>query len=522
MGPELDARPRETFYRWGCVALSALLVALSFPNPFALTLHPWGAPLAWVALVPFFYVLEGLPPLKAARWGMLLGFLMFGAVLYWIALLKEAQNLRVWGWLALAFILSLYIALFGFLQRFLRVGTGLFSSVATAALWTAVEYFRGSWPFGGFPWGQIGYAHAVSPSLLFWTTFTGIWGLTFLTVFVSCEIASSVKAAQAGRKREACRRSGWAVGLVLALYAVGSLCMWQPQAASRALRVACLQPNVDQSMKWSKANEDGTYRILEGLTRSAVPLKPSLILWPETASPNFLLWNLPALERVTKMVRDSRTPTLVGCLDAVKVQGKGVQQFNSADAFSASGSLCGTFHKMHLVPFGEYVPFQKYLLFLGPVVGDLGNFNSGVTHRSFDAENFTYTPLICYEAIFPKEVRSASLTGADLLVNISNDAWYGRTAALYQHALLCATQAASVRRPMVRAANTGISFLADASGRITASSTWWKEEVLVGEVPSASGATLYQRWGDWFPVFCWIMVLGLWIRAAWLGRFNRS
>jgi apolipoprotein N-acyltransferase len=522
VGHDLDARLREGSFRWGCVALSALLVALSFPNPIALTLHPWGAPLAWVALVPFFYVLEGLPPVKAARWSMLFGFLMFGAVLYWIALLKEAQNLRVWGWLALALVLSLYIALFGFLHRFLRIGASLFSSSATAALWTAVEYFRGSWPFGGFPWGQIGYAHAGSPSLLFWTTFTGIWGLTFLTVFVSCEIASAFKASQAGRKREARRRAGWAVGLVLGLYAVGSLCMWHAQAASRILRVACLQPNMDQSMKWSKANEDNTYRIMESLTRSAVPLEPSLIIWPETASPNYLLWNLMALERVTKMVRDSKTPTLVGCLDAVKVQGRGVQQFNSADAFSASGLLCGTFHKMHLVPFGEYVPFQKYLRFLGPVVGDLGNFNSGVTHRLFDAKDFTYTPLICYEAIFPMEARNASLTGADLLVNISNDAWYGRTAALYQHALLCAAQAAAVRRPMARAANTGISFLADASGRITASSTWWKEEVLVGEVPSASGATLYQRWGDWFPIFCWIGVLGLLIRVAWLGRFNRS
>jgi apolipoprotein N-acyltransferase len=264
---------------------------------------------------------------------------------------------------------------------------------------------------------------------------------------------------------------------------------------------------VDQSVKWSKAFEAGTYRIIDRLMQSATPLHPSLIVWPETASPNFLMWNPNALARVSKMVRDSKTRALVGCLDAQKVQGLGIQQFNSADAFTATGGFSGAFHKMHLVPFGEYMPFQKYLSFLGPVVSDLGNFNGGVSHRVFSAGEFTYTPLICYEAIFPRDVRNASLTGADLLVNISNDAWYGHTAALYQHALLCSAQAAAVRRPMARAANTGISFLADASGRITASSTWWKEEVLVGEVFTASGETLYRRWGDWFPWLCVILPL---------------
>lgn len=504
--PARAPRPLGFLTGWLWAATSAVLVALSFPNPFALSLHPWGAPLAWFALTPFFVSLEGLSPARCARRSWALGFLMFGAVLYWIALLQEAQGLRVWGWLALSLILSLYVALFGFLYGILRPGSGVRGSLVAAALWTSVEAFRGCWPFGGFTWGQIGFAHAACPALLAWTAWGGVWVLTFASAFTAHEAAGVFLAWREGGRRVASLRLAGLGALLAVLYGAGAWMMWRPAPGTRTFRVACLQPNVDQSVKWSKHYEEDTYRILERLTVSVAPLHPALTVWPETASPNFLLWSPTALERVSRMVRNSGVPTLVGCLDAERQRGSGVRQYNAAVFLDGSGAPVGAYHKRHLVPFGEYVPFQRYLAFLGPVVADLGSFERGAAPAAFQADGFRFAPLICYEAIFPRDVRSAAGTGADLLVNISNDAWYGRTAALYQHAQLCAALAASVRRPMARAANTGISFLADASGRVTASTPWWKEEALVGDVPAADGSTFYARFGDWFPWGCALVV----------------
>ncbi len=506
-----------TWGRVAWVALSALLVALSFPNPLALSLHPWGAPLAWIALAPLFIAWRGLRPAATARCAWLFGFLMFSMVLYWVALLEAAEYLRFWGWLALSLVCSLYVALVGLAQGWVRPPEGRGGSALLASLWTAMEFFRGAWPFGGFTWGQIGFAHASSPALLAWTSLTGIWCLTFASVFVSAEAAAAHHLFHSGRRRESLARLAGAALLVATLYGVGSILQWRPSPGSKPLKVACLQPNLPQDEKWSPESETRTYDILESLTQTVAPLRPSLIVWPETASPNYLLWRPDALTRVARIVRRSGVAALVGCLDAEQV-GETERHYNSANAFSPEGVPRGAYHKVHLVPFGEYVPFQRYLRFLGPVVGDLGSFDRGEGPRLFAVRDLTYTPLICYEAIFPRDARLAARTDADLLVNISNDAWYGRTAALYQHALLCAAQSAAVRRPMARAANTGISFLADASGKVVATTEWWRQEALVAEVPSATGTTLYRRWGDWFGWFCVLVGLGAIAFRAWKAK----
>ncbi len=508
--PDRAAFPR----RWGLAFSAAALAALSFPSPLSLSLHPWGAPLAWVALAPAFALLEGLRPNRAARWGFLFGYLMFGAIIYWIALLVEAKNLKVLGWAALTAIMACYPALFAWLLARLRPAKGPVGSLAAAALWTAVEFFRGSWPFGGFPWGQIGVAHAVSPALLYWTTWTGVWGLTFLSAYFAREAYRLWAERDDSGIRGILRRpraQAW-IGGILCLYVVGHLCCWKPTVGGRTVRVACLQPSVDQSLKWTKAYEDATYGIMERLTRTVTPLDPGLVIWPETAAPSFLRWSPNSMTRVQGIVGQSGLHTLVGCLDAEKSGNNpsDVRQYNAAIDFSGAGKPLGTYHKSHLVPFGEYVPFQKYLTFLGPVVADLGDFNAGSGPVKFEAKGFSYSPMICYEAIFPRDGRAAADTGADVLVNISNDAWYGRTAALYQHVLLCSVRSAEERRPMARAANTGICALVDPSGKITASTPWYQEEALVGELPLAQGQTLYAKWGDWFPWACvWASVLGV-------------
>ncbi|HJT24819.1 MAG TPA: apolipoprotein N-acyltransferase, partial [bacterium] len=166
------------------------------------------------------------------------------------------------------------------------------------------------------------------------------------------------------------------------------------------------------------------------------------------------------------------------------------------------------YHKRHLVPFGEFVPFQKYLTFLGPVVGDLGSFDSGDSYGRFQVRGFSYTPMICYEVIFPGDVYRAFQTGADALVNISNDAWYGRTASPYQHAMMAVVRAAEEHKPLFRAANTGICLATDPFGRILCSSRLYEETWLPADVllDKSSLKTPYSRWGNWLPRLCWVVV----------------
>ncbi len=186
-----------------------------------------------------------------------------------------------------------------------------------------------------------------------------------------------------------------------------------------------------------------------------------------------------------------------------------VHYYNAAVQFDPRGKPEGVYHKRHLVPFGEFVPFQKYLAFLGPVVGDLGNFDPGENYVKFQVRGFSYTPMICYEVIFPGDVEKACRTGADALVNISNDAWYGRTASPYQHAMMAVVRAAEERKPLLRAANTGICLATDPFGRVLCSTNLFETTWLGADVLLATRAhrTLYSRWGNWFPCFCWGVVI---------------
>jgi apolipoprotein N-acyltransferase len=203
----------------------------------------------------------------------------------------------------------------------------------------------------------------------------------------------------------------------------------------------------------------------------------------------------------------------------VDLQGK-THDFNAAIHFDPAGQPLGAYHKRHLVPFGEFVPLQKYLAFLGPVVGNLGSFERGKEYQDFPVRGFSYTPMICYEAIFPGEVRKALATGAEVLVNISNDAWYGRTASAYQHAMMAVVRAAEERKPLLRAANTGISLATDPFGRVLAHTGLYEAGILPVDVVRVkfSGKTLYARWGNWLPWGCW-GVIGL---LSILGLFRRK
>jgi apolipoprotein N-acyltransferase len=502
----------STLHRLLLCLLSSCLVCFSFPNFIAKTLTPPTAWFAWLALIPFFIALHKTTPRQGAFLGWVFGFAQFGGILYWIAFLEAAQSLSGLAWAALVFYLSLYSALFGWAYRVLSDKSRWGVWIAPY-LWVALEYIRGSRPWGGFSWGEIGYSQAPYPLLLIFTSWAGVYGLTFLMVWFNAWFAQWIICFFKDTNEISIGSSPikWApptvlFGVLLMVLISGEMEM-KNTPLQKAGSVVLLQPSIDQEVKWSKKNEEATYDKIQGLVRTASILHPGLIVWPETAAPSYLLWTPKDLGRVESIVRKSKIPNLVGCLDAQKGQDGKTRCYNAAVQFGSTGSPEGIYHKCHLVPFGEFVPFQNYLTFLGPVVGDLGDFDFGERYVIFHVGGFSYTPMICYEVIFPGDVYQAFKTRSDALVNISNDAWYGRTASPYQHAMMAVVRAAEERKPLLRAANTGISLATDPFGNILHSTRLFESTTLYSDVLLASGSpTLYSRWGNWFPRLCWVVV----------------
>ena len=499
--------------------LSAVMVWFSFPNFIHKTLAPPLALLAWAALIPFFIALHKSTPRQGAFLGFAFGFSQFGGILYWIGLLEAAQYLSWLGWFVLVFYLSLYFLAFGWIYRWLdqNLGGGVWIS---PFIWVALEFIRGSRPFGGFSWGEIGYSQAPYPALLTFTTWGGVYGLTFLIVWFNGWLAQwtvgvmeKPEGAPLAPGSAHWKRLSFPL-IVLSLVLAWGILETRISPLRKAGTVVLLQPSIDQDVKWSKENEIATFDRLRDLVRGLKGTRPDLVVWPETAAPDYLLWSPDALKRVVKIVKGSKTDHLVGCLDAQILKGGLRHDFNAALHFTPRGKPDGVYHKRHLVPFGEYVPFQKYLTFLGPVVGDLGNFNAGDHYQKFETKGFSYTPMICYEVIFPGDVYQAFRTKADALVNISNDAWYGRTASAYQHAMMAVVRSAEHRRPLLRSSNSGICLATDPFGRILGFTRLFDVTTLTAGVflTASPALTLYSRWGNWFPRLCWIVVLflGVW------------
>jgi apolipoprotein N-acyltransferase len=500
------------FHRFFLCFLSGLFVFLSFPNFIEKTLTPPTAFLGWIALIPLFIALHKTTPKQGALLSWFFGFVQFGGILYWIAFLEAAQSLSGLAWFALVFYLSLYFFLFGWIYRILdeKSGWGLWSA---PFIWVALEYIRGSRPWGGFSWGEIGYSQAPYPFLLTFTSWASVYGLTFLMVWFNAWLAHWIVITlkdppENSEKLHLVKWFSFAVPfIVLTVIIISGEFKIKTTQLKKVGSVALLQPSIDQDVKWSKENEIATYNKLQNLVRTVKNFHPSLIIWPETAAPSYLLRSPNDLNRVESIIRESKVSHLVGCLDAPQEKNRETHYYNAAIHFTADGKPEGIYHKCHLVPFGEFVPFQKYLTFLGPVVGDLGNFDFGKEYEKFNVPNFSFSPMICYEVIFPGDVYQAFKTNADALVNISNDAWYGRTASAYQHAMMAVVRAAEERKPLLRASNAGICLATDPFGKILCSTRLFDETTLEADVLlSESTPTLYSRWGNWLPRLCWVVV----------------
>jgi apolipoprotein N-acyltransferase len=529
---------------WRLVLLSAGLQIVIFPLP-----NLYG--FSWIAIAPLIVaILRARAPetlqlqlddqarlLPARPWqgfvlGYVCGILWFAGTCYWIFDTMHRYGGMPIPAAALALVLfcmyvGLYHGLFGLLlalvagSRTAVSGASIRRALVVAPfLWVAVELARTR--ITGFPWELLGYAQTGNFALTRIATLTGVYGLSFEIVLVNSVFAAAFLAPRGAKERRK-----WilvaACGAAMLLQA-GQLLAPPPVKADRVALL--VQPNIpiQAGEMWTKEYFQGTLRDLTAMSlhpsveppRENSTLRYNLIVWPESPSPFYT--NDPLFrDAVSEMARQSGSWVVVGSIGiepAMHRGGQTSQIFNSAALVSPQGEWAGRYDKVHLVPFGEYLPFPKVFAFAGGLTKEVGEFQHGESHTPLDAGGERLGMFICYESIFPDEVRQGPLQGAQILVNISNDGWYGDSGAWAQHLQQTQMRAIENGRWLLSATNTGMTASIDPYGRIVAATPRKVRTALAAPYALSTGTTFYTRHGDWFAYLCAIISAG-----ALLARF---
>jgi apolipoprotein N-acyltransferase len=355
----------------------------------------------------------------------------------------------------------------------------------------------------------MGYTQYLNVKILQAADLFGVWGISFLVVSVNAAAASLLRSGspegRGGGKIARLLPAAGAAAMLLGAWAYGERRIEQVENGA-ALEVVVIQGNVEQEVKWDPAYRRETFDLYRALTREAVGEGADLVVWPETATPFYYRLEPRYRREILELAREVQAPIFFGS-PAREEGAEGVSLRNRAYLVSAAGEDVGWYDKVHLVPFGEFVPWRRILFFVDKIVPAVGEFSPGPGPVTLTIPGARVGALICYEVVFPDLVRRAVNDGAQVLVNITNDAWFGRTAASRQHLSTLAFRAVENRRPVARAANTGISGFVDSRGRILqVSDLFVRGHYRAGLLPS-SERTLYGRTGDLFPASCAVAVL---------------
>jgi len=495
--------------RWALALLSGALLASAFPP-----LDWW--PAAFLGLLPLLLAVAGQPPARSAWLGFASGMAFALLSIPWVVVtMVRYGQMPWWGAVAVLLALSAYLACypaaFTFALSRFPLPPAAFP-VGAAALWTALEYLR-TYALSGFPWNLLGYSQLPNLAFAQVASVTGVYGVSFLLVLASAALA--VPFLPGVPRRRAWAIVGAAALLVAAAHGVGAWALRGTDGAVPPLRVGVVQGNIDQALKWTPAALDRTLDTYARLSTQAAAAGADLIVWPETAAPLLLRHDPARLHQVRALAESLGRPLLVGAPD--RTAGAPVRLQNSAMLLGPDGRLLAKYDKMHLVPFGEYVPLRSVLFFVDKLATGIGDFAPGEFRTLFRLPRGTFAVSICFEVIFPAEVRAAVADGAEFLVNITNDAWFGRSAAPAQHLRMAAFRALETRRYLARAANTGISALVDPYGRVLASTHLFEEAVLVRGLTPRRDLTPYVRFGDWFAAAA-SLAAGGWVASAWAAE----
>ena len=488
--------------------MSGLLITASFPP----LKTDW---LIWVSIIPLLISIEGTSPgafpqdegtspWVAFKLGILAGLAHFLSLIYWII-----NVLNIYG--GLDIFTSIFILLL--LCLYLSIYMGIFSSLVSifrhshikiflfAGIWVSLEYIR-EFIFTGFPWGLLGYSLYHRLTIAQVADITGVYGLSFIIVAFNVFIFQLIVGFKGIFKNRFFISETLILFILACAYIIyGNNCLARyndkiPEGSG--LNIAIIQGNIDQAVKWNTDFQEKTLDKYIDLTRSSLHTKPDIIIWPETAVPLFFQDKDPLSEELEAFIKECRTNFIFGS-PSYKIDRGTVRYYNTAWDISPEGEIKGQYNKNHLVPFGEYVPFQQYLPFVHRLVPAAGDFSRGDSTDPLMLGKIPAGILICYEVIFPEIARHQVLKGARLIINITNDAWFGFTSAPYQHLFMSVFRAIENRRPLLRSANTGISAVIDSRGQVIKHGDLFTEEVITARISTGENTlTFYTRFGDIF------------------------
>lgn len=502
---------------WLSAVVSGVLLALSFPKP-GLSI------LAWVAFLPLFYAVRGNTFKRSFQLGWLAGFIAYCGIFYWLNIVMTTYGkLPLAISICLTFLMASYLALYPALalacSRYAE-NSSVPQVISFPFIWVALEYAR-AYLLTGFPWALLGYTQFRTLPIIQIADLAGVYGVSFLILVVNVFLFQLWRWV---RGKDGALYPFLSTALALPLLV---LVIWygfvslNTEASGREIKVALAQGNIPQDIKWNPAFQEDTVAIYERLSRRTRGTAVDLIVWPESSLPFFFQKELVYSSRVSALARETGA-SLVVSSPAIEQGNDRDLLLNSAFMIAPDGATVGRSDKVHLVPFGEYVPLAKLLPFVNKMVQGIGDFSSGSDVFPLQAVACKTGILICFEGIFPEISREYVVKGADVLVNITNDAWFGDSSAPYQHLSMTVFRAVENRVPLIRSANTGVTAIIDSRGHIRGMTELFREALLTGTVKVGNEKSFYTERGDIFAWFCLLTSMSVLAFAALLAKRSRK
>ena len=496
--------------------ISGFLLTLSFP-PF------WTGFLAHLGLVPLLVAIDGRDPRQAFLLGFVSGIAFNLGTLYWISWITLI------GTFAAAFVLAIYMGVFCLLSALILRTFGYKGVGVIPFVWTAIEYLMS---FGdlGFPWTALGNTQTYYLRLIQFADITSVHGVSFWIVTVNVVIFSLI--ANMYNKRRVILLLCTVAALFVLPYIYGVVRIPDDvteKEEGRGIRIAIVQPNIPPEVKWGLNGRDRSFEILGQMTIEAASQNPDLIIWPETATPCYIRSN-GKYRNIVHFLSDSLgVPILTGAPD---YEPEKEESYNSAFLFQPDTKVLQGYNKIKLVPVSETTPFRGLLPFMGRIRwGNLGgsewdesNFERGQELTLFSFAKGNFSTLICFESVFPDLVRDFVKRDASFLVNITNDAWFGKSSAPYQHAQISIFRAIENRIWIARCANAGVSLFIDPYGRKYKETLIFEPAMIVQNISPQKGETFFTEYGNVFSKTCVALsiMLVVYLLADSLKRSRRT
>ncbi len=474
---------------------SGTLTAFSFPK-FNLSFF------SWISLIPIILIISKKNPKQSFLLGLISGFSFYAVLLYWI------PDVPIhYGNLSLAFSILIYILLILFLALFWAFFSLTYSKIHQSFpkfvlflapfIWVSFEYIL-THIFTGFPWGLIGYSQYKNIYLIQTASITGVYGISFILLLFQSSFIFSVNF-----KKKAPFFS--VLTLVLIIHLWGYAIIKPIHSTDNSLKASVIQGNVPSETNWNEESPQEIYDLFDQhleLSFQAYLQGCRLIVWPELSVPLCFSCHYGIYEefkdKLFQFVQKTECTFLLGTYESTKTK-KGIQYYNTALCLSPNLST-SQYYKMHLVPFGEYTPYKKIFSFISKFTHAIGELTPGEKYSLHEFEGIKFGSPICYEIIFPNLVRRFVKIGGNFLVTITNDGWYGKSSAPYQHFSIAVFRAVENRRFLLRAATTGISGIVDPYGRILSQSKLDTKTFLLGNITPSQALTLYTKHGDVLPL----------------------